>query len=231
MGTHTKHARLLIIVGAIPWLMVAELFMQEARPVALTIATMVNWMANSVVGIIFPYVLVSLYHVSVYTMCLFIPCVCLYHVSVYTRSLFMPCVCLYHVSVYTRSLFMPCVCLYQVSVYTMRLFIPGLCLCHVSVYTRSLFIPCVCLYLHWTTYNSFNIAEAEARSIYSHTPTLPRQRKHGDTGHPLPYSNMKFSTDFALAIHQFLLQPLAKQPRPASLCYSLASKIFMFIFK
>ena len=45
--------------GAIPWLMVAELFLQEARPVAVTIATIVNWLANFVVGLAFPYILVS----------------------------------------------------------------------------------------------------------------------------------------------------------------------------
>ena len=41
--------------------MVAELFMQEARPVAITIATIVNWMANFVVGLAFPYILVSFF--------------------------------------------------------------------------------------------------------------------------------------------------------------------------
>ena len=45
--------------GAIPWLMVAELFLQEARPVAVTIATIVNWLANFIVGLAFPYILVS----------------------------------------------------------------------------------------------------------------------------------------------------------------------------
>ena len=46
-------------VGPIPWLMVAELFLQEARPIAVTIATIVNWLANFVVGLAFPYILVS----------------------------------------------------------------------------------------------------------------------------------------------------------------------------
>ena len=49
----------ILSAGGIPWLMVAELFMQEARPVALTIATTVNWIANCVVGFVFPYILVS----------------------------------------------------------------------------------------------------------------------------------------------------------------------------
>ena len=40
--------------------MVAELFLQESRPIAVTIATIVNWLANSVVGLAFPYILVSL---------------------------------------------------------------------------------------------------------------------------------------------------------------------------
>ena len=46
-------------VGPIAWLMVAELFLQEARPVAVTIATIVNWLANFMVGLAFPYILVS----------------------------------------------------------------------------------------------------------------------------------------------------------------------------
>ena len=49
----------MISSGAIPWLMVAELFMQEARPIAISIATLVNWLANFVVGLVFPYILVS----------------------------------------------------------------------------------------------------------------------------------------------------------------------------
>ena len=47
------------VTGAISWLMAAELFLQEARPVAVTIATIVNWLANFVVGLAFPYILVS----------------------------------------------------------------------------------------------------------------------------------------------------------------------------
>ena len=39
--------------------MVAELFLQEARPIAVTITTIVNWSANFVVGLAFPYILVS----------------------------------------------------------------------------------------------------------------------------------------------------------------------------
>ena len=45
--------------GPVPWLMVAELFLQEVRPTAVTIATIVNWLANFVVGLAFPYILVG----------------------------------------------------------------------------------------------------------------------------------------------------------------------------
>ena len=38
--------------------MVAELFQQEARPVAISMATIVNWSANFTVGLIFPYIFV-----------------------------------------------------------------------------------------------------------------------------------------------------------------------------
>lgn len=48
--------------GAIPWLMVSEMFLQESRAVAVTIATIVNWLANFVVGLAFPYILVCELH-------------------------------------------------------------------------------------------------------------------------------------------------------------------------
>ena len=41
--------------------MVPELFLQETRPVAVTIATIVNWAATFLVGFVFPYILVSKY--------------------------------------------------------------------------------------------------------------------------------------------------------------------------
>ena len=48
--------------GAIPWLMVAELFLQEARPIAVTVATIANWLSNFTVALVFPQILVSSYH-------------------------------------------------------------------------------------------------------------------------------------------------------------------------
>ena len=48
-----------LAAGAVPWTMVPELFLQETRPVAVTIATIVNWMATFLVGFVFPYILVS----------------------------------------------------------------------------------------------------------------------------------------------------------------------------
>ena len=39
--------------------MVPELFLQETRPVAVTLATIVNWMATFLVGFVFPYILAS----------------------------------------------------------------------------------------------------------------------------------------------------------------------------
>jgi len=53
---HTHH---ILWTGAIPWLMVAELFLQEARPIAVTIATIVNWLSNFAVALAFPQILVS----------------------------------------------------------------------------------------------------------------------------------------------------------------------------
>lgn len=46
--------------GAIPWLMVSELFQQETRPFAVSVATVVNWLSNFAVGEAFPYMLVNL---------------------------------------------------------------------------------------------------------------------------------------------------------------------------
>ena len=40
--------------------MVPELFLQETRAVAVTVATIVNWLATFVVSFVFPYILVSL---------------------------------------------------------------------------------------------------------------------------------------------------------------------------
>ena len=33
--------------------------MQEARPIAVTVATIMNWMANFAVGFFFPFILVN----------------------------------------------------------------------------------------------------------------------------------------------------------------------------
>uniref|UniRef100_T1JM30 Major facilitator superfamily (MFS) profile domain-containing protein n=1 Tax=Strigamia maritima TaxID=126957 RepID=T1JM30_STRMM len=39
--------------GSIPWLISAELFSQGPRPAAMSIATLVNWFSNGVVGLVF----------------------------------------------------------------------------------------------------------------------------------------------------------------------------------
>jgi len=39
--------------------MVAELFLQDARPAAVTVAVIVNWSTNFVVGLTFKKILVS----------------------------------------------------------------------------------------------------------------------------------------------------------------------------
>ncbi|XP_076263773.1 glucose transporter 1 isoform X4 [Rhynchophorus ferrugineus] len=40
--------------GSIPWMITAELFSQGPRPAAMSIAVLVNWIANFLVGIVFP---------------------------------------------------------------------------------------------------------------------------------------------------------------------------------
>ncbi|XP_036144104.1 glucose transporter type 1 isoform X2 [Monomorium pharaonis] len=46
--------------GSIPWMITAELFSQGPRPAAMSIAVLVNWMANFLVGIGFPSMKTSL---------------------------------------------------------------------------------------------------------------------------------------------------------------------------
>ncbi|XP_066908046.1 glucose transporter type 1 isoform X5 [Halyomorpha halys] len=46
--------------GSIPWLITAELFSQGPRPTAMSIAVLVNWLANFLVGIGFPTMQASL---------------------------------------------------------------------------------------------------------------------------------------------------------------------------
>lgn len=41
--------------GSIPWFITAELFDQAARPYAISIATVVNWLANFISGLVFPH--------------------------------------------------------------------------------------------------------------------------------------------------------------------------------
>ncbi|XP_060520546.1 glucose transporter type 1 isoform X3 [Cylas formicarius] len=40
--------------GSIPWMITAELFSQGPRPAAMSIAVLINWLANFLVGIVFP---------------------------------------------------------------------------------------------------------------------------------------------------------------------------------
>ncbi|MCL4141783.1 UNVERIFIED_CONTAM: hypothetical protein GTU68_047061 [Idotea baltica] len=40
--------------GSIPWMITAELFSQGPRPAAMSIAVLINWLSNFLVGIIFP---------------------------------------------------------------------------------------------------------------------------------------------------------------------------------
>ncbi len=40
--------------GSIPWMITAELFSQGPRPAAMSIAVLVNWLSNFLVGMFFP---------------------------------------------------------------------------------------------------------------------------------------------------------------------------------
>lgn len=51
---------IIILSGSIPWFMVAEMFLQDARPAAVTMAVIVNWTTNFAVGLSFPVILVTM---------------------------------------------------------------------------------------------------------------------------------------------------------------------------
>ncbi|CAL1541319.1 unnamed protein product [Lymnaea stagnalis] len=46
--------------GSIPWLIVSELFSQDARPSAMSLCVLVNWLSSFIVGFIFPTMQASL---------------------------------------------------------------------------------------------------------------------------------------------------------------------------
>ena len=50
--------------GSIPWMITAELFSQGPRPAAMSIAVLINWLANFLVGIAFPPMQVSQHFIS-----------------------------------------------------------------------------------------------------------------------------------------------------------------------
>lgn len=62
--------------GSIPWFITAELFDQTARPYAISIATLVNWTANFLSGLLFPIMKVRSMtpsKVKVIVLCVWIP--------------------------------------------------------------------------------------------------------------------------------------------------------------
>lgn len=46
--------------GSIPWMITSELFTQGPRPAAIAVATLVNWLANLLVGFTFPVMVTGL---------------------------------------------------------------------------------------------------------------------------------------------------------------------------
>lgn len=57
--------------GSIPWMITAELFSQGPRPAAMSVAVLVNWSANFMVGIGFPTMqVIKYYYTSISEYCL-----------------------------------------------------------------------------------------------------------------------------------------------------------------
>ncbi|CAH8525908.1 unnamed protein product [Heterobilharzia americana] len=57
-------------LGSIPWFLVSELFTQENRDAAVSIAVATNWMCNAVVALVFPQLIL---HIGIYA---FMPFIC-----------------------------------------------------------------------------------------------------------------------------------------------------------
>jgi SP family facilitated glucose transporter-like MFS transporter 1 len=53
--------------GSIPWMITAELFSQGPRPAAISVAVLVNWFCNCLVGLLFPSMQVIYTIYTIYT--------------------------------------------------------------------------------------------------------------------------------------------------------------------
>ncbi|CAH8525742.1 unnamed protein product [Heterobilharzia americana] len=70
--------------GSIPWFLVAELFTQEHRDSAASVAVGVNWLCNIIVGLVFPQLL------AVIDMYAFVPFVCVLTTVIVLIALYLP---------------------------------------------------------------------------------------------------------------------------------------------
>ena len=52
------------LAGSIPWMCVGELFKQDSRGAASSVAVLINWIANLLVSLIFPVFVENLQHLS-----------------------------------------------------------------------------------------------------------------------------------------------------------------------
>merc|ERR1712241_112855 len=50
--------------GSIPWMCVGELFKQDSRGAASSVAVLINWIANLLVSLLFPVFVENLQHLS-----------------------------------------------------------------------------------------------------------------------------------------------------------------------
>ncbi|CAH8527799.1 unnamed protein product [Schistosoma rodhaini] len=73
-----------VSLGSIPWFLVSELFTQENRDAAVSIAAATNWLCNAIVALIFPQLVI---YIGIYA---FIPFICALLVVLIFVGLYLP---------------------------------------------------------------------------------------------------------------------------------------------
>ena len=73
-----------LLPGGIPFVLTGELFEQSYRPAAFMIAGLVNWLSNFAVGLLFPFIQVSV------TVCLLSACMLFHFIPLFNETMSVP---------------------------------------------------------------------------------------------------------------------------------------------